>query len=155
MPLLALILLLVQLAFGAKETKLIRVEKTELMVEIPTAEKFMSGLMHRTSLPQNSGMLFLFPNEKPLNFWMKNTKLPLSIGFFDKKFRLVDIQDMHPLTEKDRPPPLYTSKKPAKFALEVNKGWFKENNIKIGDTFEFAPDSDPLNSKNSRGSERD
>ena len=87
-----------------------------------------SGLMHIRAIPCNHGMLFEYPSEKILNFWMKNTTIPLSIAFIDKEHKIIEIQDMEPMSEKS-----ISSSAPAKWALEMNKGWFSRNNIKIGD----------------------
>lgn len=90
------------------------------------------GLMFRKSLPENEGMLFVFTDERPLYFWMKNTIIDLSIGYFDKDGKLVDVQEMQATSVMDENPPNYPSKKPAKYALEMNKGWFAKNKVKIG-----------------------
>lgn len=91
------------------------------------------GLMCRESLPDGSGMLFIFNEERELSFWMKNTKMPLSIGYFDKNQKLIDIHDMEPMNAAP-----VTSSKPAKFALEVNKGWYNKNKIKPGCSFQIT-----------------
>lgn len=89
------------------------------------------GLMCREGLLENNGMIFVFSEEKQLSFWMKNTKIPLSIGYFNKDKELMDIYDMEPLNESK----FYTSKKPALYALETNQGWFKKNKIRSGCKF--------------------
>lgn len=99
------------------------------------------GLMFRKSLPENSGMIFIFENEQPLAFWMKNTLIPLQIGYFDGNRKLVDLQEMVPAPLGDSRPRSYPSKKPAMYALEMNKGWFTKNNIKLGTQFTFI---DPI-----------
>lgn len=99
------------------------------------------GLMFRRSLPEESGMIFIFENEQPLAFWMKNTLIPLQIGYFDGNRKLVDLQEMVPAPLGDTRPRTYPSKKPAMYALEMNKGWFTKNNIKIGAQFTFV---DPI-----------
>jgi uncharacterized membrane protein (UPF0127 family) len=117
----------------------VRIGKKELSVEVadhPAAHG--QGLMHRKSLPENSGMLFVFSEERTLSFWMKNTLIPLSIAFINAQKKIVDIQDMNPLpagSVKDLP--VYPSAKPARYALEVNQGWFVKNKIKVGDSVQF------------------
>jgi len=64
-----------------------------------------------------------------LSFWMKDTLIPLSIAFMDSEGRIVDIQDMKAL---DDTPPHYTSAEPAQYALEVNKGFFAERGVEVG-----------------------
>ena len=86
------------------------------------------GLMYRNFLPQDSGMLFSFPNSEERSFWMKNTYIPLSIAYIDGEGRIINIEDMEPLNLNG-----VRSAGPAKFALEANKGWFKERGINVGD----------------------
>ena len=88
------------------------------------------GLMYRTALGEDRGMLFVFQREQPLTFWMKNTRLPLSIAYIDSKGRITDILDMKPLDDK---PPHYVSSGPVQYALEVNQGFFDEHGVKVGD----------------------
>ena len=76
-------------------------------------------------------MLFVYPDERELSFWMRNTLIPLSIAFMDSEGRIVDIQDMKPL---DDTPPHYTSAEPAQYALEVNKGFLDGRGVEVGDT---------------------
>ncbi|MCB0410916.1 MAG: DUF192 domain-containing protein [Bdellovibrionales bacterium] len=114
----------------------ISIGKKEIFVEIARTQQQLSvGLMFRKQLPQNEGMLFVFPDEAPRNFWMKNTFIPLSIGFFSSKGELLEILDMNPMTSVlQQEVPTYQSKHPAKYALEMNKGWFAMNKIKKGQT---------------------
>jgi uncharacterized membrane protein (UPF0127 family) len=85
------------------------------------------------SLPANEGMLFVFDEERMQNFWMKNTLIPLSIGFFDKSGLLIDVQEMKPSESlMDATPPSYQSAGPALMALEMNAGWFKKNHLDVG-----------------------
>ena len=96
-------------------------------------EERTQGLMGRTSLGRDEGMLFIFDDEGYHGFWMKNTLLPLSIAFIDKKGEIVWITDMEPLTLSTHNPP-----KPILYALEMNKGWFATNGIKVGDIVRFS-----------------
>lgn len=101
------------------------------------------GLMFITQLPSDTGMLFVFEKERSLSFWMKNTMIPLAIGFFDAKGTLVDVQEMVPAKSMlTLEIPSYQSRKPARFALEMNKGWFAKNGIKNG--AQLRPFSKPL-----------
>lgn len=86
------------------------------------------GLMHRTSMPEDHGMLFAYPTPRIQHFWMKNTFLPLSIAFIDDDGTVVNVDDMQPLEEL----PGAASIKPVRFALEVNQGWFQRHNIAEG-----------------------
>jgi len=90
------------------------------------------GLMYRRSMPKNDGMLFVYPTPQPLSFWMKNTYLPLTIAYIDKRGVIVHLEDMTPLTTTSHPSP-----KPVPYALEMNKGWFKSKGVEVGDKVTF------------------
>ena len=87
------------------------------------------GLMNRQTMPQQAGMLFVFEQSQPYCFWMKNTVLPLSIAFIDEAGQIVNLADMQPQTETN-----HCATKPARYALEMNQGWFKAKGIKPGAT---------------------
>tara|TARA_B100000927_G_scaffold285844_1_gene276465 strand:+ start:581 stop:1300 length:720 start_codon:yes stop_codon:yes gene_type:complete len=109
--------------------QIIKIGNISLKVEVAlTKEEQEKGLKNRNTLPDNQGMLFSYPDEKFREFWMKNTAIPLSIAFIDKDKKITEIVDMEPYNEKT-----IKSKSQAKWALEVNKGWFKKNNISVGD----------------------
>jgi uncharacterized protein len=108
-----------------------RGEEVKVRVEIAdNASEHARGLMYRTTLAENRGMLFIFEGEQKLSFTMKNTLIPLSIAFIGSEGRIVDIQDMKPL---DDDPPSYVSARPAQYALEVNQGFFEERGVEVGD----------------------
>lgn len=95
---------------------------------VATPEKRSFGLMYRRDLPEDHGMLFLFPHEKPLSFWMKNTPLSLDIIFINSAHTIVNITaNAKPFSEA----PL-SSSLPAQFVLEVNAGFCQRHDIKIG-----------------------
>jgi uncharacterized protein len=107
----------------------LKIRGKKLRVEVVRTESEKArGLMFREKLGRDEGMLFVYEKEEWLSFWMKNTRIPLSIAFLDKGGKIVDIQDMVPFSLQSR-----TSVFPAQYALEVNQGWFKENGIAIGD----------------------
>jgi uncharacterized protein len=110
-------------------------EKVDVRVEVADdlAEQ-AKGLMDRTTLGENRGMLFVYPQERELSFWMKNTLIPLSIAFIDSERRIIDIQNMKPLDDK---PPHYVSAEPAQYALEVNQGFLEERGVRVGDRVEL------------------
>lgn len=85
------------------------------------------GLMHRRSLAANQGMLFVFPQAARHCMWMQNTYLPLSVAFLDEGGRIVNIEDMQPQTEDN-----HCAARPARFALEMNRGWFSSKGIAAG-----------------------
>ena len=108
-------------------------ERFEVEVEISDSpEEQARGLMERTDLAENAGMLFVFDQEQTLPFNMRNTLIPLSIAFIDAEGVVVDIQDMQPLT--DGP---YVSALPAQYALEVNQGFLLNRAIGVGDVVEL------------------
>ena len=116
----------------------IQVGTKTIVVEIADNEELHElGLMYRKSLGADDGMLFIFSTEKPLSFWMKNTFVDLSIGYFDKNATLIDIQEMKATSLVEQNPPSYPSAKPAKYALEMNKPWFAKNKIKVGTKIKF------------------
>lgn len=117
-----------------------------LRVEIArTPETQKIGLMYRRELNQDAGMLLVFPTERTQEFWMKNTYIPLSIGYFDSKRRLIHWLDMQPhLSDSSSPSKTYPSAQPAKYALEVNQGWFEMNQIKPGMKFTLSPSNKGL-----------
>ena len=121
-----------------KKTLAFKGKKSSLKVEV--ADNFHSrknGLMNRTSLAPGTGMLFVFEYPHILNFWMKDTFIPLSIGYFDENKVLKEIHQMQPqkMMEREQDLKNYPSKTKCKYALEVNQGWFKKNKIKVGDKF--------------------
>lgn len=90
------------------------------------------GLMFVQKLKPDEGMLFVFDDTQILSFWMKNTLIPLSIGFFDQTGKLLQVVEMPVPSRLVRRPPAYSSRRPALFALEMAKGWFKKNKIHAG-----------------------
>ena len=98
-------------------------------------DEMMRGLMFRKHLPWNAGMLFVFNNEEPRTFWMKNTLIPLDMIFVDSNFRIVDVMENVPPCAQGDECPLYPSNEPAQYVLEVNSGFVQENGIRIGDRF--------------------
>ncbi|MFO7840384.1 MAG: DUF192 domain-containing protein [Desulfosalsimonadaceae bacterium] len=98
-----------------------------------TPEARKKGLMYRKELAADSGMLFVYPEEDQRFFYMKNTYIPLSIAFINKDMKIIGIRQMKPLDET-----VIRSAGEAKYALEVNRGFFQRNNVAAGDSLEFA-----------------
>lgn len=90
------------------------------------------GLMFRDSLPEGEGMLFAFESDRRLSFWMKNTRVPLSIAFIVSDGRIVEIRDMEPLSLA-----AVESERSVRYALEVPRGWFSRAGVSVGDTVEL------------------
>ncbi|GBD29804.1 hypothetical protein HRbin32_00896 [bacterium HR32] len=113
--------------------------RVTLTVEVAdTVETRARGLMYRTHLPEYAGMLFVFEAPARLAFWMKNTRIPLSIAFVDPRWRIVDIQDMDP-PPPEGDVPVYLSRQEAQYALEVNQGFFRRHGIGVGAQVVFRP----------------
>ena len=93
----------------------------------------MCGLAFRYELPTDHGMLFAYAEDQIIGFWMKNTFIHLSIAFLDADGKILEIHRMDP----HEPTRTYISKSPARYALEVNQGWYRENGIDIGDSAIF------------------
>jgi hypothetical protein len=91
------------------------------------------GLMHREALARNRGMLFMFKEEEYLSFWMKDTSIPLSIAFLDRRGVVVDIHDMDPYDLT----PVRSSAK-SMYAIEANRGFFQEAGLSVGDTIDLS-----------------
>ncbi len=102
-------------------------------IELATTQKEMTiGLMNRTSLPENRGMLFIFDEEGVYKFWMKNTLIPLDMIWLDDKGKIIYI-------EKNAPPcntstcPGFGPESSSKYVLEVNGGYTERHKINVGD----------------------
>lgn len=98
----------------------------------------MQGLMYRRILPEDSGMLFVFSETARHAMWMKNTYIPLSVAFIDEQGVIINIENMQPQTEDTHP-----AAKPAKYALEVNLGWFGKHGVKPGAKIEGIDHAPP------------
>ncbi len=92
------------------------------------------GLMFREKMGINQGMVFVFDGNAQVCMWMKNTLLPLSVAFIDETGKIINIEDMQPQKLDS-----HCSKKTARYALEMNLGWFKQKNIKPGTTIAGLP----------------
>ncbi len=87
----------------------------------------MQGLMHRESLGVNDGMLFIFDEPGIQCMWMKNTLIPLSVAYIADDGSIVNIEDMKPHSEDS-----HCTKRPVRFALEMNRGWFASKGLREG-----------------------
>ena len=104
------------------------IDDHQLDVEVASDQKnIQKGLMHRDKLSKDSGMLFIFPQEEERSFWMKNTKIPLSIAYLDKEGFILNIDDMTPNSTES-----VNSNGKAKYAIEVHQGWFDTKGIRPG-----------------------
>jgi len=92
------------------------------------------GLMYREKMGLNEGMVFLFEAPASVCMWMKNTLIPLSAAFIDEDGKIINIEDMQPQTTDS-----HCGKKPVRYVLEMNQGWFKQKNIKPGSMIAGLP----------------
>ena len=110
------------------------VDTAGLWVEVADRpETRQAGLMFRRSLPEDEGMLFVFEEPQELDFWMRNTYLPLDIAFVSQSGVILNIEAMAPLDDGPR----YRSRGPARYAIEANQGWFAKRGIKPGGRVRF------------------
>jgi uncharacterized membrane protein (UPF0127 family) len=121
-------------AAGAERLELQAVAKVEVA---RTEDEITRGLMGRDSLAPDGGMYFVYPSAKEdvRYFYMKNTRIPLSIAFIRADGTIATIKDMQPFDET-----LVSSEVPVKDALEMSQGWFAEHKIEVGDRAELAGD---------------
>ena len=111
---------------------------TKLIIEIAdTPMSLAKGLMGRTELPKNHGMLFKFPMVLEARFWGKDTYIPLDIAFINKEGTITEIGSITPLSTK-----LVSSSLPCSMAIEANQGFFKKNEISLGCKIEVLRDQD-------------
>ena len=107
----------------------IDIKGKKIRVEVANTEKLRKlGLMHRKKLSDDAGMIFVYDKARVAAMWMKNTLIPLSVAFVNNDGVIINIEKMEPL---DLTP--HKSHSPAKYALEMRRGWFFENGIKPGD----------------------
>lgn len=124
----------VKFAYRAERIDGVAFGSTVVKVEVADEPRAVErGLMYRDSLADDAGMLFVFPRPQRLEFWMRNTKIPLSIAFMDARRKVLNIEDMQAFDDRTR----HHSKGPAIYALEVNQGWFAKHGVKPGDTARF------------------
>lgn len=98
--------------------------RAEVAADFPSRAQ---GLMYRKQMPSNAGMLFVFDEPGAQCMWMKNTLIPLSVAFMDDRGAVINIEDMAPQTEDS-----HCASRPARYALEMNRGWFAARGIKPG-----------------------
>jgi uncharacterized membrane protein (UPF0127 family) len=117
---------------GAPQMTLPRTQLTigmyRLDVQVARAQQELeTGLMYRRQMPDYEGMLFVFAQPGVQCFWMKNTRIPLTAAFLADDGRIVNLEDMAPMTEDN-----HCSKEPVRYVLEVNQGWFAQRRLQAG-----------------------
>ena len=107
----------------------LKIANSSLFAEVAdTPQTSTNGLMFRDSLPDDHGMLFVFEKPETASFWMRNTKIPLSIAYIDSTGKILEIKTLKPLDET----PVASTSSDVAFALEVNEGWFIRNGVSTG-----------------------
>ena len=122
-------------AFGLRTAhlKISNVPLTAEIADTPQAKE--NGLMFRDSLAEDRGMLFVYEESQKATFWMRNTRIPLSIAFIDSAGSILEIKPMYPMDETIVP----SSSDQVAYALEVNQGWFDRHRIFPGAKIEGIP----------------
>ena len=105
--------------------------------------ELQKGLMFRKTMGEDEGMLFVFAVPQPQGFWMRNTTLPLDIGYFDAPGELKEIYPLYPLDEK----PVKSRSRGIQFCLEMNQGWYKRNEVKPGAKLDLKAVAEALRSR--------
>jgi uncharacterized protein len=133
-------LLLSSCATAGDNTPWVELKGKHFQVEIADDDAERArGLMFRDSLAADHGMLFIHDAEEPQSYWMKNTKIPLDILYFDHNRKLVSAQmGVPPCSAGDQCPP-FPSDGPALYVLELNAGVAQALGVKAGDTLSFGP----------------
>ncbi len=112
----------------------ITINGIEVVVEIADCDQSRAqGLMQRVTLDEDRGMLFVFEESATRSFWMKETYIPLSIAYLDEGGSITNIEDMAPLDLSS-----VRSTVPARYALEMNEGWFERNGVRAGDQIDLG-----------------
>jgi len=140
--LLCVLLVLGARLVGAQEQPQLQLPHTPLTIGMfqidaqvaSSPDQHATGLMFRKEMPQHEGMLFVFQNPNPQCFWMKNTLLPLTAAFVADDGTIVNLEDMKPQSLDS-----HCSKKPVRFVLEMNQGWFAKKGFKAGSKLSGAP----------------
>ena len=99
-----------------------------------TSEQHATGLMFRTEMPQQEGMLFVFERPTQQCFWMKNTLIPLAVAFVADDGTIVNLDEMKAQTLN-----AHCSEKPVRYVLEMNTGWFSKKGLKAGNKLQGQP----------------
>lgn len=119
-----------------------------------TPSEQRQGLMYRESMPDNHGMLFIYQKPQYMAFWMKNTKIPLSIAYIREDGIIGNIEDMEPHHGPFDPVTNYRSNYKSLYALEMNQGWFETHGLKPGDRLQLPYDEIQTMVKEAAGSGR-
>ena len=120
-----------------KNFTILNSEQKNILVKAEIADTYetrQKGFMERKNIPEGTGMIFVFEQDQILSFWMENTPTALSIAYITSNGKILNIFDMKPFSRASIKSTGYV-----RYALEVPKGWFKKNNINIGDFIDLSP----------------
>lgn len=130
------LLLLAASLWGCQDSRLevVQVGDVQAIVEVAVSEEQRQrGLMFRRWLGQDEGLLMVFPQPQEVSLWMLNTRIPLDVGFFDRRGVLTAVMQMQP----DGGNRLYHSPPATRYALEMNQGWFQRHRLQPGDLLQL------------------
>ncbi len=139
-PLIAVLAVIAGLAYAGyvffvkedRESARVRIGSEEFTLEIArTAAARAAGLSNRQSLGASDGMLFVYGVPSDVNFWMKDTAIPLTAAYMDENGTILELYDLQPLSEDGVP-----SKQPVRYVIELNQGAFARAGADVGDTVE-------------------
>jgi uncharacterized protein len=139
-----ILIILVLVGFSFKRHSTVEVSKVKIgnaVVNVEVVDSYIGrgkGLMFRERLNKDTGMLFIFPNEKKHPFWMANTLISLDIIWINSDYEIVYINENTPpcgnYEGNTSDCPVYNPDSKAKYVLEVNAGWVKRNKVEVGNT---------------------
>ena len=122
----------------------IKVGDQIVQMQVAAEQKEMErGLMDRTTMGTNEGMLFVYDLPQQMNFWMHDTDIPLNIGFFDPSGELKETYEMYPHDEET----VSSHSRNLQFALEMNQGWFARSGVKPGAKIELKAVAEALKAR--------
>ncbi|MES2206842.1 MAG: DUF192 domain-containing protein [Pseudomonadota bacterium] len=114
----------------------LRINQHVIDAEVADKEESRTlGLMYRTSMPENHGMVFVYPSARKITMWMKNTRLALDVAFLTAEGNIINIETMRPESLD-----YHSARQPAMYSLEMNAGWFKNHGVLPGTRIYGLPD---------------
>ncbi len=133
---LALAALLLSVCTRTLPTIPVQIGAADFRIEVARSEEQKArGLMHRRSLGERSGMIFVYEADEHLSFWMKNTTLPLTLAFLSRDGEILQVEELKPLSLKP-----VTSDRAARYALELPAGSLQRLGVGPGDRVRLPPD---------------
>lgn len=131
----AALLFVLSLSCRGEELLQLEIGSKQFYLEIADDQEERSrGLMFRDSLKEDHGMIFIFQRDRQLSFWMKDTKIPLSLAYIDREGRIVDILPLSPGDLQS-----VSSSRSVRYAIELNRGAFQRAGVEEGDRIDLTP----------------